>query len=86
VEIRTPHWAQNIAPAWLLAPQSGQVALNCAPQLEQKVAPLVTSVSHFGQRIPVSYSANDKYFLMVPFILTENREERFAGSLFSQFS
>jgi hypothetical protein len=70
--MRVPHWEQNKTPSSLFAPQAGQTTLICAPQPEQKIAPLGFSVSHFGQRIPVPNSAGDKQALAVPSILTEN--------------
>ncbi len=49
------------------------MAVNCAPQLGQKVAPLAISVPHFGQRIPIPNSVIYEQILVIIIIVTENR-------------
>jgi len=68
--IPAPHWPQNMTPARLLAPQAGQVTVSGTPQLEQKVAPFVDSVSHFGHRISAPCSADKIINLNILYILT----------------
>jgi hypothetical protein len=62
-------------------PQTGQATWKGAPQWEQNFAPSVDSVSHFGQRIPVSGSADRKGTWYFRLILTVFRKLWAAGLL-----